>query len=131
MTDPSVMPVVAQLALVAFPFLLGIVMWFIRNTFADVRAKAIEEREATEESIRDVKERITKESGERMVELQAITERVHNLQREVDKEYVNFERLHQTIQPLQTSVDSLAKAVIEGQRELFNRIDGKQDKQRG
>lgn len=127
--------VLSQLALVAFPFLLGIVVWSVQENYKAFQARLDEEVRNREQLARDSSASLAREAGQRAIEVAELERRLGEanekliaLQREVDKEYVNFERLEQIIRPLRDSLDGLRTTVIEGQREIFNKLDTKQDR---
>lgn len=134
--------VLSHLALIAFPFLIGIVAWFAQRSIEletktrDQQAKAFREELSTEiasreQQARDFYAAMAKEAGVRAVEIarteQTITtlnKELIALQREVDKEYVNFERLEQIVRPLRESIDGMRQDV----RDVFEKLDTKQDR---
>lgn len=126
----------AQLALISFPFLLGIIAWFVQRLINDVKSHFVEDKAAHDTTVQTAQNLVTKETSARLVALEGVRNEVEtlqkmvlDLQREVDKDYINFTRLNATLHPLQTAIENLSRDLREGQRELFNRLDGKMDKQ--
>lgn len=127
--------VMARLALIAFPFLLGIVAWFVQRSVTKAEAQSAADALERQRMERELNTEIKREIAARLVDVESarqdmtrLREKLNELQREVDKDYVNFERLDAVIRPLQQAFDNLSRDLREGQRELFTRLDGKQDK---
>lgn len=149
----SVIEILSQLALIAFPFLLGIVAWFVQRLINEVKAQlatdalaraqfAKEMHEAFEREAehrmqmeKDMQGAFAREASSRLVGDESVRKEVadlrtivHALMREVDKDYVNFERLEGIMRPLQQSLETMSRDLREGQTELLKRLDGKMDK---
>lgn len=121
----------SKLALLAFPPLLGLVTYLFKKKDED----SAEDRKRMEKDLRSL---LAKEAGDRLLgeaelerKLDASNQKLSALQREVDKDYVNFERLDAIMRPMRELLDQLGHDLRDGQREIFDRLDGKQDKVRG
>ncbi len=128
--------VIARLALIAFPFLLAIVAWFVQRSVTKAETQSAADALERQRLERELRAELNREVAARLVDVETARqeiarqrERVTELQREVDKDYVNFERLDAVIRPLQQAFDNLSRDLRDGQRELFTRVDGKQDKE--
>ncbi len=110
----SILDVSAQIALITYPFVVMILAWFLRQTYLDMKSAISAEalaRGAANSAVRS--------------EISALIDALNRLQREIDKDYVNYDRLTHALQPMKDGLDEIKR----DQDRLFERLDGKQDKQ--
>lgn len=123
--------VVAQIALLTYPFVVALLLGFLRSAFKDMREQIATEKLARIAQGDGLKRLIEAEALARgaaltsiRAELQRTDDRVLSLQREIDKDYVNYDRLMHALRPISESLVDIKRE----QDRLFERLDGKVDK---
>lgn len=106
----------AQIALITYPFVVLVLAWFIRQTYLDMKSSISSESLSRGAAIGAVRQ-----------ELSTVADSLARLQREIDKDYVNYDRLTHALQPMKDGLDEIKR----DQDRLFERLDGKQDKHQG
>ena len=121
----------AQIALITYPFMVAILVGFLRSVFKDIREAAAGEKISRIAQGEALKKLIETEALARSAsltsirtEMQRTDERVINLQREIDKDYVNYDRLMHALRPINETLNDIKRE----QDRLFERLDGKVDK---
>lgn len=76
--------------------------------------------------LRRLENDVTEAKTSTRADINALGQRLNAFQLDVAEKYVSFERLREVMQPFSDRLDDLK----EGQREIFMRLDGKEDKAR-
>lgn len=103
----------AQIALITYPVVVAVLGGFVRSAYNDLKKQVEGEVLARGAALVSMRQ-----------EMQRVEERVNGLQREIDKDYVNYDRLTHALRPIN---DTLVEIKREQER-LFERLEGKADK---
>jgi septation ring formation regulator EzrA len=122
----------AQIALITYPVLIVVLGGILRLIYKDLRDADAAERIARTTAAENTKKLVDSEALARgamitsmRAEMQRMDERVNGLQREIDKDYVNYDRLTHALRPIGESLSEIKR----DQERLFERLDGKVDKE--
>jgi septation ring formation regulator EzrA len=129
---PLQLDAAAQIALITYPFLIFVLGGFLRSMHKDLKEAIEAEKISRAANYESMKRLIETESLARgasltaiRAEMQRTDDRALSLQREIDKDYVNYDRLLHALRPINESLSEIKR----DQERLFERLDGKVDKE--
>ena len=109
--------------------LISIVGWFAQHNYKRLEADLKDERERSEIAIEKERQRTEDNVKELRRDVEAdingLGAKIGRIELDVAKEYVSSDRLAEALRPFRESLEKLEHT----QRELFQRIDGKVDKE--
>jgi hypothetical protein len=122
------LPVEALWTIIAFLLvgMLSVIGWFIRKDYARIEVGLQEEQAEREREMEKEREERGRDRHSLRDEIAAEAGLRHAFELRVAREYINTERLTEALAPFKGAIDQMRQ----DQRELFDRLHGKQDKMR-
>lgn len=120
--DPSL----AVVAVVLAPILLGLVGWFAKRQVERVEKDLEEERKERAREIDALEKDFTAAIEKERIALNGVGMRVSDLREKVIAECINGERLSAALKPVMDRLGEIRFDI----KEIYGRLDGKQDKAR-
>lgn len=127
MNDPGLLFQVILLAFAAIALLLSVIGWFLRKDYKRMEDGLAAESGKRETELKNERDARGKDRHELRDEINAERIARHAFELKVTAEYPNMARLGEALSPFKEAIDSMRA----DQRELFDRLHGKEDKRRG
>lgn len=101
--------------------LVSVVGWFLRKDYMGLEEAL---RVIRDQDLKNERDARARDRHDLRGEISAAHDLIHQLELRLEREFVNAERMGQALAPLRDAIEGMQR----DQRELFDRLHGKQDK---